>query len=65
MDQSPSNVTPDQNSGYSNSKINSFYIEFDENWTNLGKRISEVNKEKKPSGVIKKKDGGASWSIPI
>lgn len=26
--------------------INTFYIEFDENWTELAKQITDVNKEK-------------------
>lgn len=32
--------------GCSNSRINHFYIELNERWTNLAKNIKDVNKEK-------------------
>lgn len=46
MRQTQSNDIPDQNSGNSKSRINPFYIEFDEKWTELVKNISDINKEK-------------------
>lgn len=47
------------------SVINTFYIEFDENWTVLAKQITDVNKEK--ATIVLKGVGpyAFSWSLCI